>query len=203
MNKLSNRLILVCAFVWIFPGLAQAQAQAQVTGIWNTTGLTRVDVSAIKSPGLVPGHTVEIDDGTYDFNVNGSFTAGAIVGTWTQKKNQYAVTVSRVALENLYRQRLEETPGLIVNQIKLVKTKVSGSQFDNGLWGNESYEYRTDTTFNGRREVLKVVMTVHVAAASKQVVSLETPDVNAFEALPKHSSIDAAAAAVVNYLSRQ
>lgn len=196
MKKLSNQL-LWSAVVCLLPGLAMAQ----VTGLWNTTGLTRVDVTAIQAPGLVSEHTVEVADSTYQFNVNGDFVAGDISGKWFQRKNQYNVAVDHIALENQYRQSLEKTSGMVVNQVKLVKSKLAGSQLDNGLWGGESYEYRIDTSLNGRREVLKVLMTLNVASASKQTLPVDVPAVKALQALTQHSSLDTAATAVVNYLN--
>ncbi len=197
MKKLSNPLLWLVVVICLLPGLVMAQ----VTGIWNTTGLTRVDVTAIKALNLVPEHTVEVADSSYEFKVNGDFVAGDIRGKWLQRKNQYNVAIDRLALENQYRLSLEQTPGLVVNQIKLVKTKLAGSQLDNGLWGGESYEYRVDTTLNGRREVLKVLMTLHVASASKQTLPVDVPAVKALQASPQHSSLDTAATAVVNYLN--
>lgn len=196
---LFKNLVLVLAVAWLLPGAAHAQ----VTGAWNTTGLTRTDVTPIKAPGLQPEHTVDIADSSYNFKVDTRFVAGDITGTWKQRKNQYTIIPNRLGLENLFRQSLENQ-GLIVHQIKMVKSRLIGNQLDNGIWGSESYEYKLDTTnpATGFRDVIRLVQTVKVAgrrpAENTAKKATVTPDASD---LPAHSPLDAAADAVIRYMS--
>lgn len=212
-----RKLLLKAA---VIAGLLSGAAQADVTGIWDTTALIRTDITAIKSPGLVPSRFVEIYDGPYEFNANGTFVAGDVNGLWKQKKNQYTVTVNRSALEDIYRQSLEQNPGMTVNQVKLVKTKFSGAQLektkapdaavdltDHGIWGVESYEYRLDINNNGRREILRVVTTVDIAGYPQQATPAAAPLAaqrsKALATAPRHSPMDAAASAVMTFLNQR
>lgn len=204
MNTVSKKLTLLCGILWLLPGISQAR----ITGIWNTTALTRVDITAIRAPGLIPEHTVDIADGSYEFGNYGDFNAGDISGFWQQKRNQYSIAVNRYALEDQFRTSLEQTPGLIVNQVKLLKIKLTGNELDDGIWGSESYEYRIDTSQEGHREIIRLVMTVNVAGHRQP----ETPAATAVNKSPTqaaiaaaqvpHSQIHIAVSAVLNHINR-
>ncbi len=205
MNKVSRTLTLIFTLAGLFlPGMVQAR----VTGIWDTTGLTRIDIVAINGPGVRPEHTVEIADGSYTFGKRGNFRAGDISGLWQQQKTQYTVRVNRLALENKFRKGLEQTPGLIVNQVKLLKSRLSGNQLDNGIWGSERYEYSIDTSMEGRREVIRLVMTVNIAGHARpktlpQATSQAAFDGPTIAASPvPNSHITTAVSALVNHLHR-
>ncbi len=201
----TRQLFINLALVMAVTGVLPSTVYAQVTGVWNTTGLTRIDVYAIKAPGLRPEHTVDIADSTYNFNVDTGFVSGDIVGTWRQRGSQYTIRANRLALENLFRQSLE-SQGLFVKQVQLFKSKLLGNQLDNGIWGSESYEYWIDSTDSaGRRVVLRLVMTVKVAGL-RPVKANAAKSASAKAALsssPKHNVLDAAATAVLKYLSHQ
>ncbi len=205
MNKVSRALTLI----FTFAGLSPSMVQAQVTGVWDTTGLTRIDIAAINAPDVRPEHTVEIADGSYTFGKRGGFRAGDISGMWQEQKTQYTVRVNRLALENQFREGLEQTPGLIVNQIKLLKSKLSGNELDNGIWGSESYEYSIDTSMEGRREVIRLVMTVNIAGHARSKTRPQATNQAAIAgpaaiaASPvRNSHIPTAVSAVVNHLHR-
>ncbi|MCX7096789.1 MAG: hypothetical protein NTV43_02655 [Methylococcales bacterium] len=196
--KASVKLALIFTLAWLLP----STVVAQVTGIWDTTALTRFDVTAIKAPGLVPEHSVSIADGAYEFGVNGHFTAGEISGVWRQKNSNYMVTADRFALENQYRLALESTPGMIVKQVKLLNSKLAGSQLDNGIWGSERYEYKIDISLNGRREVLRVVMASNVAGHQRLSNQAKASGIQAMAAMPQPDFMAAAVAVVVDYFNR-
>lgn len=186
-NLLKSLAILV--WVWLLPGLANAQ----VTGVWDTTTLSRLDITAIRAPGLVPSYSVEIADGNYQFNASGSFVAGDVTGTWKQTRKQYKVRVNRFGLENQFRQLLE-SKGMAVQQIKLVKAKFEGLQMDNGVWGIESYEYQTTISLNAQKLVLRVVLTVNVAG--KRPLATSKPKALAISG--QYRVLDKAAATIFN-----
>ncbi|MEQ1529501.1 MAG: hypothetical protein ABL925_09305 [Methylococcales bacterium] len=197
--NLSRAVALIC----LLPGIASAQ----VTGVWETTGLTRVDITPIKAPLLRPEHTVDIADSTYNFNADSSFLSYQISGSWKQKpnKNQYIITANKSALENLFRKSLEDSQTVFVNQLKLVKSTLTGLELDNGIWGNERYEYKLDVTnkATSRREVIRFVMTVQVAGMRPTAGAAKTPLKAVKSAPSSHSPMDAAVAAVLNHLNRQ
>lgn len=204
MNKLPRTLTLIFTLAGLSPGLVQAR----VTGVWDTTGLTRIDIAPINAPGLRPEHIVEIADGSYTFGKQGGFRAGDISGRWQQRKTQYTIRVNRLALENQFREGLEQTPGLIVNRVKLLKSNLSGNELDNGIWGSERYEYSIDTSMEGRREVIRLVMTVNIAghARSKTLRQAANQAVFAGSAVAvspvRNSHITTAVSAIVNHLHR-
>jgi len=198
-SNITRFCAVLSACVYGLALLYSGMVQARVTGNWNTTALTRIDVTAIDAPGLTPTHVVEIADGGYRFKTTGGFVAGEIKGSWQEIDNQYTVTVYRAYLEEQFRLKLEKIPGMIVNDIDLVKSSFQGSELDQGIWGNESYIYNIDTTKNGRRETVKVSMTVRVAGypqLTQQVMALAKPMIAERE---PQTSMDAAVTAVGRY----
>jgi hypothetical protein len=185
---------------------------AQVTGVWNTTALTRLDVTAIKAPGLKAEHTVDIADSTYSYRIDGSFVAGDITGSWIQNKLQYTIKVNKLILENVYRQMLEapasngKPSDLFVNSVKLVNSKLLGTQLDNGILGTESYEYHLDLTSKntGRREVIKVKQTVQLAgqppkATANSASLMQLADISV---KPAYTPMAASVNAIRKYMSQ-
>lgn len=137
---------------------------ADVTGVWDTTALIRTDVTPIKAPGLQPEHRVEIYDGNYTFDADTGFNADDIHGSWKQVKKKYTVKVNRANLESQFRSSLEESsPDIFIKELRLVKSSLSGYQLDDGIWGTEKFEYKIDSTLDGYRDVIRLVMTVQVA----------------------------------------
>lgn len=191
------RLLTLSVFICTLTGLCPAKANAQVTGIWNTTALSRFAVTAIKAPGLVPQHTVSIADGQYNFAVNGQFSAAEITGQWRQKHSHYLVSTDRLSLENRYRQALETTPGMTVYNVKLLNSTVHGDQLDNGIWGSEQYSYKIDVGFQGRRQILRIMMALNVAGHRPA-----TSPVQVAAAMPQGDLMADAVAVVVAYLSQ-
>lgn len=203
MNRVSRILTLIVAIAGTLPSVTQAQ----VNGVWDTTALTRIDITAIKAPGLIPEHSIEIADGHYDFGDDGRFSAGDIDGFWRQKQRQYSVAIDRLALERLFREALEQTPGLIVNQVKLLKGKIAGTQLDNGIWGSESYEYRLDTAHEGHREIIRLIMTVNLAGhaqppASTQSAARKTLAAPMLATEPQQKHVGMAVSSIVKHLHR-
>lgn len=204
MNKLPRTLTLIFTLAALSPGLVQAR----VTGVWDTTGLTRIDIAPINAPGLRPEHIVEIADGSYTFGKQGAFRAGDISGRWQQRKTQYTIRVNRLALENQFREGLEQTPGLIVNRVKLLKSNLSGNELDNGIWGSERYEYSIDTSMEGHREVIRLVMTVNIAGHARSKTLRQAANQAAFAGSAvavspvRNSHITTAVSAILNHLHR-
>ncbi|NOS89660.1 MAG: hypothetical protein HOP34_14165 [Methylococcaceae bacterium] len=197
MNPAIFRRLTTALFVYAFIGLFAQSADAQVTGNWATTALSRFDVTAIKAPGLVPQHTVSIADGRYGFAVNGSFSAGEITGQWRQKNSTYVINPDRLTLENAYRLALENTPGLVVYKVQLLNSKLQGQQLDNGIWGSERYIYKIDISLQGRRQQLRIAMALNVAGHRPPTVPA-----NAAAAAPQADLMATAAAVVVAYLNQ-
>jgi hypothetical protein len=181
---------------------------ADVTGGWDTTALTRIDVTPIKAPGLQPEHRVEIYDGSYTFDADFGFSAGDIQGRWQQRKTKYTVNVNRANLESQFRESLEEnSPGIDV-KVKLLKITLTGNQLDDGIWGTEKYEYRVDSTLDGFRDVIRIVMTVQVAghpqSQSTNAISSKSLAIQAVDAKSERNpAIDAAVATVLRRLKQQ
>ncbi len=181
---------------------------ADVTGGWDTTALTRIDVTPIKAPGLQPEHRVEIYDGSYTFDGDFGFSAGDIQGRWQQRKTKYTVNVNRANLESQFRESLEEnSPGIDV-KVKLLKITLTGNQLDDGIWGTEKYEYRVDSTLDGFRDVIRIVMTVQVAghpqSQSTNAISSKSLAIQAVDAKSERNpAIDAAVATVLRRLKQQ
>jgi hypothetical protein len=181
---------------------------ADVTGGWDTTALTRIDVTPIKAPGLQPEHRVEINDGSYTFDADFGFSAGDIQGRWQQRKSKYTVNVNRANLESQFRKSLEEnSPGIIVT-VKLLKSSLTGNQLDDGIWGTEKYEYKVDSTLDGVRDVIRLVMTVQVAGhpqtQATNMISSKSMAIQSVDAKSERNpAIDAAVATVLRRLKQQ
>jgi|GEM_PF-2800031 len=181
---------------------------ADVTGGWDTTALTRIDVTPIKAPGLQPEHRVEIYDGSYTFDGDFGFSAGDIQGRWQQRKTKYTVNVNRANLESQFRESLEEnSPGIDV-KVKLLKITLTGNQLDDGIWGTEKYEYRVDSTLDGFRDVIRIVMTVQVAghpqSQSTNAISSKSLAIRSEDAKSERNpAIEAAVATVLRRLKQQ
>ncbi|KJV07226.1 hypothetical protein [Methylocucumis oryzae] len=184
--------IIITTFALITPITSQARVQGQ----WDTTTLSRIDVTAINAPHLTPEHYVDIADGTYHFWSNAQFTAGEIKGRWQESNNKYSVTVNKSWLEQQFINRLESNPGVFVNEVTLLQSSFSGNVLDNGLWGNENYVYRVDTTKNNRREIVKVAMTVRVAGFAVQAFKANQREQ---PGNPMLSSLDLAVNAVMRH----
>lgn len=204
-NSVAKNWILAIAIAGLLPGMAMAE----VAGVWDTTALTRIDVTPIKAPGLIPEHSVEISEGNYNFNAGNSFNAADINGTWKQRKNQYTVTVNRSELESQFRTSLQTNdPNILINQLKLVKSSFSGYELDNGIWGSERFEYKIDTTLDGYRDVIRLVMTVQVAGYPHSEAAAGV-GAKSFAAIsdtiqPQHNTaIDTAVAAVLKHLKQR
>jgi len=202
-----NALFIPLALFTLLP----VQANAQIAGVWNTTGLTKTDVTAIKAPGLVPEHYVDIADDTYNFNSDTSFVGGQIAGFWKQRKAVYTVTVNKQGLESQYRQALL-AQNISVNSVKLTKNSFTGTEVDNGLWGTENYEYTVSyQNTKNKTEVVKVVQTVLVAgtpvpktANSLPIGNFSAPITEQTPVEPEaHGRINAAVNAVLNHLNHQ
>jgi hypothetical protein len=200
-SVISRRTILSVALA-LLPAVA---ADAQVTGDWETTALTRVDIAAIQAPGLTPQRTVDIADGEYRFEVDGGFAAGDIQGSWTQKNAKYSVAPNRTALENQFRLNIENAPPadgdppVVVNDLRLLSVKFAGAQLDNGIWGDESYVYRLDVNRGERRQIVRVSMTVRVAGNPASAALFRSAGE---DAPPRKTVLEIAAAAVLRSLSR-
>lgn len=182
---------------------------ADVTGVWDTTALTRIDVTPIRAPGLQPGHRVKIYDGNYTFDADTGFNADDIHGTWKQSKKQYTVKINRANLESQFRSSLEEnSPGIFIRELRLVKSSLTGYQLDDGIWGTEKYEYKVDSTLDGFRDVIRLVMTVQVAGHPQAQDASESLSksfaIQAVDAKPERNpAIDAAVATVLRRLKQQ
>lgn len=175
--------------------LASAPSNADVSGTWSTTGLTRIVVSSISFPDSQPERTVDIADGSYNFSAERSFTAGDVDGSWRQRNGAYTIKPNRVALEEAYRQALltSDNPP-VVNQVRLIRTQFTGSELDNGIWGTETYTYRLDLGEGLQRQLLRVVMTVRVAGKRPNPgIAAEANDI------PARSLLDVAAGAALKY----
>ena len=182
---------------------------ADVTGGWDTTALTRIDVTPIKAPGLQPAHKVEIYDGSYNFDGDFGFSAGDIQGRWQQRKTKYSVNVNRANLESQFRASLEQSSsGIFINELKLVKSSLTGNELDDGIWGTEKYEYKVDSTLGSVRDVIRIVMTVQVAghpqtqatkAISSKGMAIQSVDAKS----ERNPAIDAAVAIVLGRLKQQ
>jgi hypothetical protein len=188
-------LALGFGLVLSFPSLVQAQ----VKGLWDTTALTKIDVTAINAPKLVPEHNASITDGSYLFKANGGFVAGEIKGTWKAAKNQYNVNVDVPFLENSFRAKLEKTPGIVVNDVVLQKRIFKGIELDSGNWGDEYYDYKLDNTKNGRREVVKETITVRVAGFLRPTKQGRIAEGKLSQKPPVGSAFDAAVLAFNRY----
>ncbi len=184
-------------------------SHAQVSGDWDTTALTRIDVIPLDAPGLIPEHTVDTSKGIYQFAVNGEFNAGDIAGVWRQRTNQYTVKVDRSQLENQFRDSIQENDlDVIIHQLKLVKSSFSGMELDNGIWGNETYTYRIDSTLDGYRDVIRLVMTVRVVGFPHEeemtglmrAPTFSTKESNTNSGNSNKSQMNAAAVAVIKHL---
>lgn len=191
----------------LFSSLAAAW---DVSGNWNVTVLTRTDVVPIKAPGLIPEHTVAIADDTYTFYDDGAFSTYGVEGWWTQRKSQYSISVNAMDLENQFRQSLRDAePGIVIHQLKLLSRKLSGNELDNGIWGVEKFEYRIDSTFDGYRDVVKLVITSNVAgkprfassAAKKLASGIAVQKVDTVE--KRSPAVDAAVNALVAHMKRR
>jgi hypothetical protein len=180
-----------------------------VTGRWDTTALTRIDVTPIKAPGLRPEHRVEIYDGSYTFDGDFGFSAGDIQGRWQQRKSKYTVDVNRANLESQFRKSLEEnSPGIYIKELKLVKRSLTGNQLDDGIWGTEKFEYKIDSTLDGFRDVIRLVMTVQVAGhpqtQATNMISSKSMAIQSVDAKSERNpAIDAAVATVLRRLKQQ
>ena len=116
---------LACAIVGMWPGMGLARVQ----GVWDTTALTRIDVTAIAAPGLKPEHIVDISDGTYTFANNGQFRAFTINGKWQQKKNQYTVAIDKAGLERQFKEALQANePAIVIHQLTLRSRNLTGCE---------------------------------------------------------------------------
>lgn len=210
ITSIARRWALACAVIGLIPGIGQADVWDT---IWDITGVSRSDVTAIKAPGMIPEHTVDIFDDSYNFNADGTFPILGVNAGWTQKtskgQTQYSVSFDQydvVDLENIYRDKLEKSdPNITVHQVKLLSRKVAGSELDNGIWGTERYEYKVDSSLNGFRDVVRVVQFVqvagykHVAAPAGILKAAKAAGVE-----PKRSdAMDAAVSAVVQHMRKR
>jgi hypothetical protein len=191
----SGKMIARTSLALLISALASMPTHADVSGVWNTTGLTRVVVSSIFFPAGKPERTVDIADGSYTFGAERSFAAGDITGSWKQRNGVYTVKPDRSVLEEAYKQALlnSNTPP-VINGIRLIRTQFSGSELDNGIWGTETYTYRLDLGEGSERQLLKVVMSVKVAGL-RPAPGLAA---DAIDAQPKRS-VEIAAEAVLKY----
>jgi hypothetical protein len=150
---------------YFFPGfmLFSSFASADVTGKFNTTGLTKIIVQEVgNSPPIEM--TVDIADGAYHFNPDKSFSAGDIPGSWRQKGRKYIVSPTKDVLVGRYVLSLQQR-GVAVQNAKLKKVAFGGTEYDNGIFGNESYVYSiVIPSGDGGTRQLKVSMEVYVAA---------------------------------------
>lgn len=170
---------------------------ADVSGTWNTTGLTRIVISSLTYPETQPERTVEIGDGTYIFGPINEFSAADIFGKWKQRRGDYTVRPNRAVLEATYIQALQNSPDPpVINDVTLVRSSIIGSQLDDGIWGTENYVYRLDLGEGLERQVLRVGMTVRVAGHPSTTALTAT-------AIPERTRnlADVAAAAVMRYRS--
>jgi hypothetical protein len=174
---------------------SSAPLRADVSGTWNTTGLTRIVVSSISFPETAPERTVEIGDGRYVFGAEREFTAGDIAGSWKQRSGRFTVRPNRAVLEAAYIQALldSENPPFI-NSVRLVRGEIAGSELDNGIWGTETYVYRLDLGEDQERQVLRVAMTVRVAGQPPNPAATAQAAIE-----PSRSLAELAAAAVLRY----
>lgn len=215
-TSVARRWALACALLGFLPGMGRAD-------LWNTqwdiTGVSRIDVTPIRAPGMIAEHTVDVFDDLYSFKANGDFPLPSLAVTpvWKQTtsrgKSQYAITFDiydAMDLEANYRAKLEDNdPNIFVNQVKLVSRKLVGSELDNGIWGTEKYEYKVDTTLNGVRDVVRVVQFVQVAGVEHVVTPAgafiaKTLSTQAAGSEPRRrDAMDAAASAVVQYMRKR
>ena len=175
--------------------LGPAPTYADVSGTWETTGLTRIVVSSPAFPQSQPERTVDIADGSYVFDAAKSFSAGDIIGTWRQRSGAYTVFPDRAALEDAYRQALlasKDPP--VVNKVRLVQTRIAGSELDNGIWGTETYVYKLDLGEGTQRQLLRVAMTVRVAGQRPNLGIAANASI-----IPAINRVDAAAAAALKF----
>ncbi len=196
--------VLTCAIA----GFCADTALADLAGAWKTTALSRVDVTPINAPGLIPEHRVAVYDGQYTFYDDGSFNAEQIDSTWRQKKKQYTVKVNRFSLENQFRESLRaEAPGIEIRHLKLVKSSFTGYELDDGIWGSEQYEYKIDTVFEGYHDIYRLVMTLRVAGkpdTGEAETAARTFAVQNADVQPVHNTaIDQAVAAVLTHIKQR
>jgi hypothetical protein len=171
--------VWVCTVAALLPGVGRSDVSDTV---WDVTGVSRIDVTAIKAPGLIPGHTVDIFDDSYTFAPSGFKTIGVDDGNggttfiindayWTQKitkkQTQYTVKLDQVdalALENQFKETLKKNdPTIVIYQLKLLSGKLTGYELDNGIWGSERYEYKIDSELDGYHDVVRLVRSTQLA----------------------------------------
>lgn len=209
--------VLAGAMVALLPGLGRADVYDTV---WDVTGVSRADITAIKAPGLIPERTVDIFDDTYTFAPSGFATFGINDAYWrqtiTKKQTQYTVKLDQVdalALENQFKETLKkQEPTIEIYQLKLISSKLTGYELDNGIWGTERYEYKVDSELDGKRDVIRLVRSTQLAGYP-QATPTPTPtpapggmkaNISAAQATDqkpaRSSSFDAAAAAVLKHM---
>lgn len=223
--------ILACAMAGLLPGVGRADVYDTA---WDVTGVSRIDVTAIKAPGLIPEHTVNIFDDSYTFAPSGFQTFGVKDGHgvttfiindayWsekiTRKQTQYTVKLDQVdalALENQFKKTLkEQEPTIDIYQLKLLSSKLTGYELDNGIWGSERYEYKIDSELDGFHDVVRLVRSTQLAGYP-QATPTPTPtpapggmkaNISAVQAADqkpaRSSSFDAAAAAVLKHMRQR
>jgi hypothetical protein len=185
---------------------------AAVNGTWPTTALTRIVVTQPLFPRASPDSTVEIADGSYQFGDDGTFSAGSVLGTWTQNRaGAYSIRVNaanRASLVDEFRQSMIDQ-GLDVTSVGLLKISLTGRELvqridettdHNTLWGDEAYIYRVVLNNNGVRQILRVAMTLRVASdpPPPQAASAQAA-IAAVQPEPKPTALELAAVAVARY----
>jgi len=224
--KLRGRYwLLACALSGLLPGVGQADVYDTS---WDVTGVSRIDVTAIRAPGMIPKHNVNIFDDTYTFAPSGFTSYGVDDGNngtktiindayWSQKitkkQKQYTVKLNAVdalALENQFKENLQaDEPGIVIYQIKLISGKLTGVELDNGIWGSERFEYKVDSELDGFHDVVRVVRTTQLAGYPHATLTAAglTAGVSAAQAPagnhPRSSAVAAEVNAVLQHMRKR
>jgi hypothetical protein len=189
MKNMIGKLCLIAAASGICP------AWGGVDGVWSATGLARIDIAVINGKGVESETTMAISTGDYQFNAGGDFAAGDIRGSWKETWNKYVISPDYASLAETYARSLE-SKGIIVNDVRVLSSRMSGAHYGNGILGNEAHRYRIDIGSGAGRLVMKVSMNVEIGAYEPQAET-SLRGIAPTDNLPARSVEDLAAEAVL------